>query len=95
VRFDGFDVAALVSASRGDELSADVAWPDRRKGGVQMSGRLFPRDAEQSLDFVALGRATFADALVVFADNLGGALDLLRLALDFEVAAVPQMSRNP
>jgi hypothetical protein len=50
---------------------------------------LFGGDAEEGFHFLAVGYAALANALVVLTDDFRGALHLRRLALDFEVVAVP------
>ena len=48
------------------------------------------RDAQQRFHFLAVGNAAVADALVVFAQDLRGALHLRRRAFDFQIV-VAQM----
>ncbi|HKS67477.1 MAG TPA: hypothetical protein VJR26_09590 [Candidatus Acidoferrales bacterium] len=65
-----------------------------RKRLVELSGRLLGGHTKQRANLVVPRGSAFANALVVLANDLDGALHLFGVALDFQVAAICQMSAN-
>ena len=85
VGFESFDVALLVRALGDDGLFAErarVRGRERAAGGLR---RLAGGDAQQRFHFLAVWRAAVADALVIFAEDLGGAFDLRGGTFNFQI----------
>jgi len=93
VSFQRFEIALLVRALRRDAFLAERMRARGREGAAKFAGRFGGGDLQQRFHFLAVGQAAFADALVVFAENPGGALDLCGSALNFQIV-VAQMGRN-
>src|SRR6202035_3804327 len=85
VTFERFDITALVGTLRGDAFLAKGAGARRRKSTAQLERRFSGRDAEERFYFLAAWNAPFADSIVVFGQNLSGALHLSRSAFDFKI----------
>ncbi len=85
VGFDGFHVAFLIRALGGDGFLAEGARVGKRKcaAGCCRFARGACGDAQQGFHFLAIGNAAVADSLIVFAEDLRGALDLRAARLRF------------
>src|SRR6202050_404971 len=83
--FKRFNVTALVRTFRGDALFAKRASASGRKSTAKCGGRFAGSDAEQRFYFLTAGDAAFADAIVIFGQNLSGAFHLSRRTFDFKI----------
>jgi len=96
VGFEGFHVAFLVRALRSDGLLAERARVRERKCATN-GGSGFTRgtrgNAQEGFHFRTVGNSPVADALIVFAQDLRGALHLRLRAFDFQVV-IAQMRSN-